>query len=255
MNTFRTIIIDNNPEFRKPLSRILHQHPDVGEVDQASVGSDAIISILRSKPEVIFLDLATTQPDCLEILKEVWKHYKPHVIFTKTKSQKVPRSISSCCLTKPYDPADVATALTTVIQLGAGKNQPGIEKIISLLLGEPEENLWLDGIRSLLIEEPPMLELIQVEDITHFHAFGEAVALHTSGKSYQIREDITSLEQKLDRSCMIRTSQSDIINIHFMEKLEKNIHGELIVRLSTGECVRWHDGFRENIKRSLVRVG
>jgi two-component system LytT family response regulator len=255
MNSFNTIIVDNNPEYRKKLSKILHRHPDISEVDQAGVGSDAIIAILRNKPEVIFLDLATTHPDCLEILKEVWKHYKPHVIFTKQKTQKVPRSISACCLTKPYEAKDVANALDIVQQLGPGKNQPGIEKIISLLLGEPEENLWLDGIRSLLVEEPNILGLIPVECIAHFRAWGEVVSLHTPEKCYRIREDITSLEQKLDRSCMIRTSPSDIINIHFLEKLEKNIHGEYFVRLSTGETVRWDPGYRENIKRSLARVG
>jgi two-component system LytT family response regulator len=255
MTTINTIIVDNNPEYRKKLSKILHRHPDIGEVDQAGIGSEAIISILRKKPEVIFLDLATTHPDCLEVLKEVWKHYKPHVIFTKPKSQKVPRSISSCCLTKPYEAEDIASALKIVWQLGPGKNQPGIEKIISIILGEPEENLWLDGIRSLLVEEPNILGLLPVENISHFHALGEVISLHTSEKSYRIRENITALEQKLDRSCMIRTSESDIININFLERLEKNIAGEYIVRLSTGATVRWDHGYRENIKRSLARVG
>lgn len=254
MKPFKVIIVDNDPDSRANLKLILNAHPEIDVIDEASFGCDAIIKILQNKPAIIFLDLSVTHPDSMEVLREVWQHYRPAILFTKGIDTRPIRTRGIRCLLKPYHPDDVSASVREVINLPAGGSQPGIEDMIGSLLGQPAEDLWLDGIRNLVVSEPDALRLLRVDDVAHFVSNGNDTSLQTKSRRYTINDNIASLEYRLDRSFMIRTSPSDIININFMEGLECGEGGDYSVRLSTGARVKWEAGYRDNIKKSLARL-
>jgi two-component system LytT family response regulator len=254
MKPYHAIIVDNYPLDRKKLADFLKTETDIALLAESNTGADAIIKILLHQPQIVFLDLSMTEPGSMEVLKEIWKHYKPYVIFTKEEKPNSFRT-SLTCLTKPYRKSQLLAAIDSAKNLILTGSQPGMEEMISLVLGEPLEDIWLNGIQSLLVREKNTVHLLPVEDIVHFSSEENGITLHTKVKSYTIKDNIASLEHRLDRSCMIRTSDRDIINLSFMDRLEHHKNGEYLVRLSTGQTVKWDKGYRDNIKTFLAKVG
>lgn len=255
MKNLNTVIVDNIPQSRRDLAETIRLNTDIIIVGEAVTGSDAIIKILLHRPEIIFLDISVTKPDSMEVLKEVWQHYKPYVVFTRDESACGPSQNSICSITKPYNATQIAGVTEMAKNLKNGQSQPGMEEIISLTLGETIEDMWLNGIQNLLVHKTDSLRLLPVEKIAHFSLQNGHIALHTPDECYTIDDNIASLEHRLDRSCMIRTSNCDIINLSFMEQLEQHENGEFTVRLSTGQTVKWDKGYRDNIKTFLAKVG
>jgi two-component system LytT family response regulator len=255
MKNLNAIIVDNSPQLRQGLAEMIRLHTDITIVGDAVTGFDAIIQILLHQPEIIFLDISATMPESMEVLKEVWQHYKPFVVFTRNESVCGRPQNSICSITKPYNATQIVEVTEMAKTLKKGQIQPGMEEIISLTLGEAIEDMWLDGIQNLLVHETDSHRLLPVEKIAHFSCENGHIALHTPDECYTIDDNISSLEHRLDRSCMVRTSSCDIINLSFMERLENHGNGEYTVRLSTGQSVKWDKGYRDNIKTFLAKVG
>lgn len=83
-----------------------------------------------------------------------------------------------------------------------------------------------DGIRLL---ETGRIVFIKTQNETPF-AFDE------KGNKFPLRESLTELEQILDPKTFFRLNRSEIVNLHFIERLEPDFHDRLVVRLRNSKA-------------------
>lgn len=256
--TYCCLIIDDEILARDVIRTFLSADSTIRVVDEAANGTQAVIKILQHKPDIIFLDIQMPELDGFEVLKEIWPHHQPFVVFTTAYDQYALRAFEVNAidyLLKPFDEIRFHQSLGRLKERLSQQSQPRIDELVTRLLNEQKENKEGDFLQRILVKEAGRMYLIKVEDITHFGADGNYISLHTLTKTYTIYESLTSLENRLDPSLMIRVSRSNIVNINFISEMETYFNGEYIVHLAGGNKVKWTRGYRDTIKAFLAKMG
>lgn len=255
---YRCLIIDDEMLARDVIRTFVQHDLAIEITDEAANGSEAVVKILQHRPDVIFLDIQMPELDGFEVLREVWPHHQPFVVFTTAFDQYALRAFEVNAidyLMKPFDEIRFHQSLGRLKERLSQKSQPRIEELVNSLLRdqkEKEENY----LQRLLVKEAGKMYLVKTDDITHFSADGNYISVYTIQKKvYTIYESLGSLENRLDPSVMIRVGRSNIVNMNFISELETYFNGEYIIHLSTGEKVKWTRGYRDNIKVFVTRMG
>ena len=82
MNPIKAIIVDDEPEARDILENLLTDFSDIEILGKENSVDTALISILKHKPDIVFLDIDMPNKNGFELVKEL-KHLKlnPTIIF------------------------------------------------------------------------------------------------------------------------------------------------------------------------------
>jgi two-component system LytT family response regulator len=250
MITCRSLIIDDEILAREVIRTFLKNDQTMVVLDEAANGTDAVIKILKHRPDLIFLDIQMPGFDGFEVIKEIWPHHQPCVIFTTAFDQYALQAFEVNAidyLLKPFDEIRFHQALDRIKQKLHAKPHPGIEMLANLRGAESAKSY----LKRMLVKDSGKLLLIKTEEITHFDADGNYITLHTAARSHTIYESLSSLEARLDPMDFMRVSRSFIININCISELEPYFNGEYIIHLNTGQKVKCSRGYRDNMRNFL----
>src|SRR6266496_576611 len=78
----RTLVVDNGTSARQRVMDLLEQRDDVTCVGECGDARSAIQTIIRVRPDAIFLDVQMPEIDGFGILDAVQARHRPSVIFT-----------------------------------------------------------------------------------------------------------------------------------------------------------------------------
>ena len=67
----RVLLVDDEPLARAGLRAMLRDEPDVVVVGESGSGSDAVTSIERLTPDVVFLDIALPDADGFDVMARI----------------------------------------------------------------------------------------------------------------------------------------------------------------------------------------
>lgn len=95
------------------------------------------------------------------------------------------------------------------------------------------------------------VNLIAGEDIIHIYTQNSKVYLSTGKKSFRLYERLYELEQKLDTSQFIRISNSEIVNICKIKRLDTSVTGTIHIYLEGNKESYVSRRYVSRIKKSL----
>ena len=208
MKTLKTIVVEDERLPRLSLLQKLEEfRQEVEVVDSCDNYDDALQSILRNQPDLLFLDIQLQGRDAIQLLNEVRQTLTlPHVIFTTAYADRK-YLISAIKLSavdyllKPIDKNELAAAITKVRQLH-------VEKPVANPLGT---RLSLRTANGKIY--------VDVADIAYVVADGNYSHLHTFGNKEDILESLAMMEQLLDPSVFLRVDRCTIVNTQRVYKL------------------------------------
>ncbi|MBK6391253.1 MAG: response regulator transcription factor [Saprospiraceae bacterium] len=236
----RTILIDDEKDSLSALSHVLTEMcPEVSVVDSCQIPALGIESILKHKPDLVFLDVEMPKINGFELLEEV-KHQAPAIIFTTAYSHYAIRAIKYSAidyLVKPVDPVELIEAIARYkIQKTRAS---GAEQIQFLLdkLSEKENTL-----KKLAIPNMEGFKLVDIEEIMYCAADDNYTDIHLKNKTKitasRTLKDIQNLLS--DYQFFFRIHHSYLINLR---EVNQYIRGE-------GGYVIMNDGAQLNVSRS-----
>jgi two-component system LytT family response regulator len=249
-----SLIVDDEVLARDVIRTFLKDDLSIEVTGEAGNGSEAVIKILQHRPDLLFLDIQMPELDGFQVLKEIWPHHQPFIVFTTAFDQYALRAFEVNAvdyLLKPFDEIRFHQSLGRAKERLSQKSQPRIEELVNNLLREQRDKSYLQRI---LVKEAGKMYLVKISDISHFSADGNYISLYTSTKTYTIYESLSSLESRVDPDIMIRVGRSNIVNMNYISELETYFNGEYIIHLSTGEKLKWTRGYRENIRAFLTKM-
>ncbi|RAK03079.1 LytTR family two component transcriptional regulator [Larkinella arboricola] len=257
MNPYRSLIIDDELLARQVIRTLLQTVPDFMVVDEAANGTEAVLKVLQQKPDLIFLDIQMPELDGFEVMKEIWAHHQPMVVFTTAYDQYALRAFEVNAvdyLLKPFNEIRFYQALNRAKERLAQRAQPQVDALMGQLLHD--EAARPDGayLRRILVKETGKMSLVNTDDILYFDADGNYITLHTEEKNHLIYESLTNLETRLDPSTFVRIHRSHIVNLDYIAEIENHFNGEYKVRLRTGQQLKWSRSYRDNLKAFYTRV-
>lgn len=235
----KVIIVDDESAGRKLIREYLADYPSLILVGEANNGVDAIRLINEFKPDLIFLDIQMPGMTGFEVLPHLEEI--PQIIFSTAYDQYALQAFEIHAvdyLLKPYTRERFQNAILRISQKSENPNSSLAENIIMNRQPFPAR---------ILVQAGRKLVTIAAADIIRIEAEGDYSRLVTNQGTYLSSYGISKMEAKLDTSTFIRVHRSAIINLHFIESVEKHPNSYDIV-LKNGDKVRVSRGYLDNIK-------
>jgi len=253
----RTIIVDDEPLARDKTRRYLERESDVEIIAECCDGKEALETIERLRPNLVFLDVQMPELDGFEVLESLDPEALPAIVFVTAFDQYAIRAFDVHAidyLLKPFDPQRFAAAMSRVREtLGQPAAPTGMEDQLRRLLEEVRQQRPAFAER-LVVKSSGRVVFIKVAQIDWVDAAGNYVKLNLhGGESHLLRETMAGLERRLDPQKFLRIHRSTIINVERIQELQQQFHGDYLVVLEDGQRLTLSRSYRERLQELIGR--
>ena len=234
----RAVIVDDEQLARDELGYLLGRVGGIEVIGQAGNGLEALTTIERLQPEVVFLDIQMPGLTGFEVARRMLDTDTPaHIIFVTAYDQHAIEAFEVNAvdyLLKPVDQARLEVALqrarrriTTDRSLEAGGSiNDQLEKIVQLVADRQSRR------ERLAIKVGERFLLVQAEDIIHASLVDEGIAVvtnqHAGTSNYRTLDE---LQARLDPSVFWRVHRSHLVNINKIKEIVPWFSRNYILRM------------------------
>ena len=207
----KAIIIDDEPPARREMRRLLAEHSDVKVAGEAGDIAVAGGLLLRTRPDVVFLDIQLGKRSGFELLE----HIDPEtaVVFVTAFDAYAVKAFETSAvdyLVKPVGPDRLTLALERVRdrQSDTGRDtQPA-----SLYSGK----------RWIFLDARDHQDFVEIDTITHIEAAEGGTSLYIrDGRVRATTRSLSYWESRLPAGDFVRVHRSTIVNLRHVEKVEE----------------------------------
>jgi two-component system LytT family response regulator len=226
--TFKAVIIDDEPSVAESLHKLIETF--CGEIQVVAIANnvkDAIQTIKKVKPDLVFLDILMPQHDGFYLLEQFKPNYGFKCIFTTAHEEFAIKAIKYNALDyllKPIDP-DELIALTNRV-----KRQYHSENEWRTYITRLESFLNNNGNRRIPLPNGQDINWLRISEISYIHAEGNYCHLQLqSGEKMLVTRRLKYFEDQLGDSMFIRIHKSYLVNTHSIKGYSKSLGGFLII--------------------------
>ncbi len=216
----RVLIVDDEAPARERLRSLLAELDEAEVVGEAATGEQALQRTIELTPDIVLLDVRMPGIDGIEAARHLSTlENAPAVIFTTAYDEYAVRAFDAQAvgyLLKPIRKEKLAAALAHANRL----TRPQAQK-----LGNRTES------RShIAARHRDGLRLIPVDEIQFFLAEQKYTTVrHLKGEDL-IEESLRALEEEFG-SAFVRIHRNALVNVRYLERIERNADGQYFVRL------------------------
>jgi two-component system LytT family response regulator len=237
MNKLRALIVDDEPLARERLRSLLRDEPAVEVVGECGNGPDAIATVRRAPPDVVFLDMEMPGCDGLQVIAEIPKENRPAIVFVTAYEGFALEAFEVQAidyLLKPFDRERFQKALRRVEEHIAAR-RAGIAGAPSPVPPAEPPPMKMPG--RLTVKADGRVVFLKPDDIVWVEAADNYVILHLTDGRLMVRETLGSLEERLGAAKFARVNRSALVHLDQIRELQPTFHGDYIVLLRDGTKV------------------
>lgn len=189
------------------LQKLEDLRSQVEVVDSCDTYDRALQSIVRNRPQLLFLDIQLQGHDTLELLNELQQSMAlPLIIFTTAydNRQYLMSAIKFAAvdyLMKPIDKTELALAITKAQAIASGE------------LAMPDDN----GRLSFRTTTGRLF--VETSEVAYIRADGNYAHVFTFATSELVMDSLGSLEKRLNADVFVRADRSTIVNVKRVYKI------------------------------------
>ena len=254
----RVLIVDDEPLARQRLVDLLQDRSGVVLVGEAASGPEALEAIQELQPDLVFLDVQMPGMTGLDVVRQLGPEHMPLTIFVTAYDQYALKAFEVAAvdyLLKPFDDERFEQAFERARRLWRLQEVETLrERLLTLLQNEqpeppkPPASPYLERIA---VEMRGQVRVIPVQQIEYIIASGPYAELHVGTQVYVIREQMQTLEERLNPEQFIRIHRSAIVRIDLIDVLLRGAGGRYAVRLNNGVRLKVSRSRREALERRL----
>jgi two-component system LytT family response regulator len=246
---FRVVIVDDEPLARE-LLRHLIEAAGAEVVGECADSFEAIDTIRRLEPDLVFLDIEMPGVDGFEVIEAIGPAAMPPVVFVTAHAEHALRAFQVHALDyvlKPISAARFAEcfrlARTRLLSALPGANESALRSLLAARRGEFR--------RRFLVRRRDRLVVVAADEIDLIEAAGNYVRLECGDHAYLFRTTIASLERELDPGQFLRIHRSLIVRIDRVDCLERDGQGDLLAALKSGRLLPVQRRYTEQLRLAL----
>jgi two-component system, LytTR family, response regulator len=217
----KALIIDDERLARAEVRRLLDDFNWVKVVGEAENAEQALALIQSRQPDLLFLDVQMPGKTGFDLIEEI-RGEMPRVIFTTAYDEFALRAFEVNALDylmKPITPDRFAAALTRVREEPAAlENQSALRSSDQVFVRDGER-CWF----------------IPVSKIRLLESEGNYTRVRFENQSPLIYRSLSTLEQRLPADDFFRINRQQVVNLHFIERIETWFSHGLKIWLKGGE--------------------
>lgn len=224
----RAIIIDDEPNSRETLELMLntYKHQILIE-DSCSSPQEAIKSIEKHRPDLIFLDIEMPGMNGFEMLKKI-EPIDFDVVFTTAYDRYAINAIRISALDYLLKPIDTEELRNVIHKCLDKKRQKNSSEQFQVLFSQTfNKNFHLQSIALPAIDG---LLFIKINDIVRCEANGSYTKIFLQNKeTILVSKNLKEYEEMLSGKEFFRIHESHLINLSYLKKYIKGDGGQVIL--------------------------
>ena len=240
----KAVLVDDEQLARDELEYLLGEVGGVQVVGQAGNGLEALATVERVRPDVVFLDVQMPGLTGFEVARRMLEQgapgTPPHIIFVTAYDQHAIEAFEVNAvdyLLKPVDPGRLQTSVDRArrrISVERALDRPGpagmstdqLEEIVRLVAERQSRR------ERLAIKVAEHFMLVQAEDIIYASLVDEGITvvteLHTGMSNYRTLDE---LQERLDPGVFWRVHRSHLVNINKIKEIVPWFSRNYILRM------------------------
>jgi two-component system LytT family response regulator len=214
--------VDDEPLARENLRLLLARQADVDAVCECRTGAEALLEVIRFKPDLALLDIRMPGIDGFGVAASI-DASGPLVVFVTAFEDHARRAFDADAidyLLKPFDDERFESMLARV-----RRRLDERRALAAVSRAYPE---------TLVVREVGRVRLVAVKSIEWVAAEGVYCRLHHDGRSTLLRSSMDQLTASLDPERFVRIHRSAIVAIDRVVELRPALHGDYVVVLQSG---------------------
>jgi two-component system LytT family response regulator len=251
----RVLVADDEPLARERLKLLLAREDWVELVAECPNGSDAIASIEKLQPDLVFLDVQMPGANGFEVIEAIGPERMPIVVFVTAFDQYALRAFDVHALDyllKPFDRERFDQALGRARQQLERRTNGDLERRLLQLVQDLKPTA--QRLERFVIKSGGRVFFVRAEEIDWIEAAGNYVKLHVGDDAHLFRETMNALEAQLDAQTFFRIHRCHIVNIERIKELQPWFNGEYVVFLKNGTRLTLSRGYREKLQERIGRT-
>jgi two-component system response regulator LytT len=239
----RIVLVDDEQHARDELAYLLGEVGGVEILDQAGNGLEALATIRRLSPDLVFLDIQMPGLTGFEVARRLLESGPPtEIIFVTAYDQHAIEAFEVNAvdyLLKPVDPARLDMALQRARRRIAAERQPDaggravpgvradqLERIVDLVTERQKRR------EQLAIKVGERFLLVQAEEVVYASLAGDAITVAThqlvGSSNYRTLDE---LQARLDPGVFWRVHRSHLVNINKIREIVPWFSRNYILRM------------------------
>jgi two-component system LytT family response regulator len=247
--SWKTIVVDDEPLARQTLRLLLGREADFILVSECAHGAEAIDAIRRERPDVLFLDVQMPEVDGFDVLRHLGPDAVPAIIFVTAFDRYALRAFEEHALDyllKPFSDERFSDVLTrTRTRLRERSFAAMATRLADLLAARTPES------RQLIIRDGGRTIVIPWTDIIWIEAEDYCARIHLRDRTVLVRDSLRALADALDRGRFVRVHRSAIANVACIRELVPLASGDQRLTLDDGTVLKVSRTHRADVVRAL----
>lgn len=207
----KAVIVDDEPPARREMRRLLAEHEEINVVGEAGDLEVARGLLLRTRPDVVFLDIKLGRRSGFELLSDI--DHETAVIFVTAYDHYAVRAFDASALDYLVKPVDAKRLRSSIERLK--------DRSARARRGDLKAPHTYSATRWLFIDSGDSQEFLEIADITHIEADGGSSRVFTrDGRSRASGRSLIDWEKRLDSADFTRVHRSAIVNLKHVESVE-----------------------------------
>lgn len=233
MAKLRVLIVDDEPLARERVRAMLAADPSAEVIGECGNGPDAIATIRKDKPDVVFLDMQMPGCDGLQVVGEFPPDDRPAIVFVTAHDRFAIDAFgvhATDYLLKPFDQERFQTALKRAAEQVRARRAGDLNAKLESLLADTAPK----KPSRLAFKSDGRVVFLKPEEILWVEAADNYVLLHlVDAPRLMLRETMSALEERLG-SEFARVNRSAIVRLDQVKELQPTFHGDYTVVLRDG---------------------
>jgi two-component system, LytTR family, response regulator len=254
----RVVVVDDEQLAREELCYQLGQLGDIDVVAQAANGVDALATVDKHEPDLVFLDVQMPGADGFDVIDAVGPDKMPFVVFVTAYDRYALQAFEVHALDyvlKPFDPARFEAAVRHAVeQVRLRRADLAGQRLAALLRDLPPALESVAGTYAtrILVRQGEGFGFVETARVDWLEAAGNYVRLHADGRSWLIRATLGSVMTSLDPARFVRIHRSTIVNVDRVREVQPWGGGDYIAILTDGRQLRVSRTHRDELLRPFA---
>ena len=246
----RAVIVDDEPLARQLIAELLSADEEVKVVAECANGLEALETLPRLRPDLVFLDVQMPGLSGFEVLTRLSATAVPYVIFVTAHDQYAMQAFEVHALDyllKPFAKARFYDSLRRAKEALQSQGMAELARKISSLAasyGGPDATPPAHRTE-FRVRAGTRLGRVKTAEVRWLEAASQYVRLHTGDGTHMLSTSLGTLEKELDPKEFLRIHRSTIVNCAFVQEVRAEKSGTHSVVLTDGTRLRLSRGRRK----------
>lgn len=226
---FRAMIVDDEPLARENIEWMLAGHNEVEVVASLGNPKHALQEILKTRPDLLYLDMRMPGLHGLELLAMLFDLTDgkdlPHIIFVTAFDRYAVRAFEFHALdylVKPFTEARFRQSLAYALErMHCERDLQPLAPFLAVHAQAPQR---------IVLEEDGDLVVLDREDVVWVESANHYLAIHTTSGQHIVRKTMAEMEEMLGKEAL-RIHRCILVNVIHVAGLDSSKSSGTVVRL------------------------